>query len=304
VIRLGRSRAKAAVEVAPAVVSPTESIAVTVTLAEPLDRVAAARVRLGYVNRYGCRWAGRRDAALRHDDSSLLTLGQVGTDAGSDRNTEDWVGVLDEELPFSGGTLEAGSHEVALRIPSWAPGSSESIVRWVVRLQVRREGRGDVELEQAFTVLAPPPAAAPEGLALERLMGGSSEIVVDTERAWYRAGEQLRGTIAITPDGEVPEADVGVLLQRVRASHPLERTPGEPQILDGGTVQLDKHLLLPADVATKVPFTIEIPADADPTSEAVHSSLRWFVQVRILYKGFNSHVPERVRREFVLCSRE
>jgi hypothetical protein len=109
VIRLGRSRARAEVEIAPAVVSPTESIVATVTLAEPIDRVAAARVQLGYVNRCSYRWAGRRDAALRHDDSSLLTLGQVGTDAGSDRNTEDWVAVLDEELPFAGGTLAPAS---------------------------------------------------------------------------------------------------------------------------------------------------------------------------------------------------
>jgi hypothetical protein len=89
----------------------------------------------------------------------------------------------------------------------------------------------------------------------------------------------------------VPEADVGVLLQRVRASHPLERTPGQPQILDGRTVQLDKGLTLPPDVATTVEFSIEIPADADPTSEAVHSSLTWFVQARILYKASTATCP-------------
>jgi hypothetical protein len=300
--RLGRSGAKVAVALEPSVLRPTDSLTATITIGERIDRVRDARVQLGYVNTYSYRWAGRRDAALRHDDASLLTLGAVGTDAGSDRDTDDWVGVLDEALPVDGGVLEAGAHEIALRIPSWAPGSSQSIVRWVVRVSVDREGRPDVEVDETCTVLAPPPSPPPAELALERVMGDSSDIVVTTERPWVRAGEVLRGTVTLTAKGELPEADLAVALQRERASHPLERTPGNDLTLDGKRVQLDKHLTLAPGVPTTVPFAIDVPADSDPTSEAVHSSLTWFVQARVMYKGFNSHGVERVRRELVICT--
>jgi hypothetical protein len=301
-MRLPRGRSKIGLALEPSVLRPTDSLSAAITIGERIDRVRDARVQLGYVNTYSYRWAGRRDAALRHDDASLLTLGDVGTDAGSERDTDDWVGVLDEALPVDGGVLEAGDHDVVLRIPSWAPGSSQSIVRWVVRVRVDREGRPDVEVEETCTVLAPPPAEPPAELALERLMGDSSDIVVVTERPWVRAGEQLRGTVTLTAKGEVPEADLAVFLQRDRASHPLERTPGGGTTFDGGRVQLDKHLTLAPGVPTIVPFAIDVPADSDPTSEAVHSSLTWFVQARVLYKGFNSHMPERVRRELVICT--
>lgn len=301
-MRLGGSRSKVALWLEPSVLRPTESVTATVTIGERIDRVRTASLELGYVNTYSYRWAGRRDAALRHDDASLLTLGDVGTDAGSERDTDDWVAVLDEVLPVAGGVLEAAGHDVVLRIPSWAPGSSQSIVRWVVRVRVDREGRPDVEVEETCTVLAPPPSEPLADLPLERLMGDSSDIVVATERPWVRAGERLRGTVMLTAKSELPEADLAVFLQRERASHPLERTPGNGSTFDGRRVQLDKHLALAPGVPTTVPFEIDVPADIDPTSEAVHSSLTWFVQARVLYKGFTGHMPERVRRELIICS--
>jgi hypothetical protein len=300
VIRLGRGRAKVGLEVTPGRLAPTESVTAVVGVDEPVDRVRSARVQLGYVNTYDYRWAGRRDSMTRQADLAV----DPTADAGTERSTEDWVGVLAEELASSDGTIAAGSQEFVLRIPSWAPGSSKSIVRWVVRVSVDREGQRDVELEEGLSVVALPPAEPPQDLTIERLMGHSSDIVVETERTWYRAGEQMRGTVTLTPHTEVPEADLAVFLQRDRASHPVERTPGNGNTLDGTRIQLDKHLTLPAGVPTTVPFEIDIPADADPTSEAVHSSLTWFVQARVLYKGFSSHGPERVRREFVMCSPE
>lgn len=297
-IRLGRGRSPVALAVAPAVLAPTGSVKAVVTIEEAVDRVRSARVQLGYVNTYDYRWAGRRDSAIRTGELAIDPV----ADAGTERSTEDWVGVLDEELPITAGLLAAGSREIVLRVPSWAPGSSKSIVRWVVRLRVDREGKRDIELEETVSVLAPLPDEPPQDLAIERLMGHSCDIVVETERPWYRAGEQLRGTVTLTPHSDVPEADLAVFLQRFRASHPVERTPGNGNTLDGTRVQLDKHLVLEDGVPTTVPFTIDIPADADPTSEAVHSSLSWFVQARVLYKGFSSHVPERVRRQFVMCS--
>ena len=65
-------------------------------------------------------------------------------------------------------------------------------------------------------------------------------------------------------------------------------------------MQLDKRVALAPGAPTELPFAIALPADAPPTAEAVHGSLAWYVGVRILYKGFSAHMPERVRRGFVV----
>jgi hypothetical protein len=53
-----------------------------------------------------------------------------------------------------------------------------------------------------------------------------------------------------------------------------------------------------------VTFSFEIPlaADASPTAAAVHSSIDWFVQARMMYAGFNAHTLERVRRPIVVIN--
>ena len=51
-----------------------------------------------------------------------------------------------------------------------------------------------------------------------------------------------------------------------------------------------------------LPFEIPLPADAPPTAAAVHSSMNWFVQARLMYAGFNGHMLERVRRPIVVVN--
>jgi hypothetical protein len=299
VIKLGRGRQRVELEISPDERLPTESLTAEVTIAEPVDRVRRARVQLGYENAYAYRWAGRRDMAIK-GDADLLGA-SVAPDAGTERDTSDWVGVLEDDIELAGGTLAAGRHEIALRVPSWAPGSSR-IVRWVVRLEIDREGRPDVALEQGCRVLAPEPADPPEVPALEVVERRTSDVVVDLERTWFRAGEQMHGTVTLTPDSTtVTPADVHVSVESLRASHPLERTPGYGDRRTACRVQLDKRLVLTAGEPSTVPFTVDLPADADPTSEAVHSSITWYVMARVMYKGF-SHGIDRVRREFVMVT--
>jgi hypothetical protein len=299
VIKLGRGSQRVKLEISPDVRQPTETVTADITIAEPLDRVRSAKLQLGYENTYAYRWAGRRDMAVKGDWDPLV--GNVAPDAGTERDTTDWVDVLDEELPVDAGTLAAGQHEIALRIPSWAPGSS-SIVRWVVRLVIDREGRPDVALEQDCRVLTPPPADPPDVAQLEIIERKTSLVSVDIERSWFRAGEPMHGTVTLTPDSStVTPADVRVSVMRMRASHPLERTPGLGGELTAAHAQLDKRLELTAGEPTTLPFTIDIPADADPTSEAVHSSISWYVVARVMYKGF-SHGMDRARREFVMVT--
>jgi hypothetical protein len=47
---------------------------------------------------------------------------------------------------------------------------------------------------------------------------------------------------------------------------------------------------------------LPLPPDAAPTAAAVHSSLRWAIEARMFYKGFNSYMPERVRRQIVVVN--
>jgi len=290
-----------AVRVEPSELRPTGELVAHVTLPEALDKVASAKVELGYDNTYNYRWAGKADAALTQGADSLANIGEVGTDYGSERETSDWVAVTATDLQVDGATLDAGTHELAFRVPSWAPGSSdERLVRWAVRLAVDRKGR-DIETDASFTVLAPPPDPLPAPGPLERVMGSSTDIDIRLDRTAWRAGETITGTVIITaPDEPMPEADVAVVLQLDRLSHPLQRTPGQGQTYDRERVQLDRRVVLAPGAATDLPFAITLPADAPPSAEAVHGSLVWYLGVRILYKGFSAHLPERVRRGFVV----
>jgi hypothetical protein len=44
------------------------------------------------------------------------------------------------------------------------------------------------------------------------------------------------------------------------------------------------------------------PTDDSRPGDELHSSLRWFVQVRMYYADFNSHMTERVRRPIVMVN--
>lgn len=284
----------------------TESLTATVTLTEPLDAITAARVELGYVNTYRYHWAGRRDAAMRHDDTSLVTMGQVGTSHGSDRETEDWVAVLDQALPVSSGVLDAGSHAVQLRLPSWAPGSSESTVRWLARLRIERDGR-DVQAEQAFDVVVGAPDPPPADLPLiqgEVAMSNTLAFDIVTERPCYRAGEEVRGSVSVTPRelgrNAGRPAELGVWFMSLRSSHPLEKTPGDTtESFVRPMVTVAKDLALTDGVTVEIPFAVVLSEDVDPTTAAVHSSLDWFVQARISFAGATGGI-ERARRGIVV----
>lgn len=281
----------------------TETVTAQVTLDEPLDGITRACVELGYVNTYRYRWAGRRDAAVGFDDTSLATMGQVGTSCGSDKDTEAWVAVLDEPLPAPGGVLAAGTHAVGLRLPSWSPGSSRSAVSWRVRLRIERQGR-DSEDEAELTVLVAAPDPPPADLPLIQGESALSDLVafdVTTERPCYRAGEPVRGVVTLTPRRAVTRtAELGVWFMRVQRSHPLERTPAEAtEAFTRPMVTVAKDLQLVEGVTTAVPFSVTLPADADPTTEAVHCSLDWFVQVRLSFAGATGGI-ERARRGIVV----
>lgn len=281
----------------------TETVTAVVEVAEALDGVSTARVELGYLNRYRYRWAGREGAALSQGNDSLLTMGQVGTNYGSEKDTEDWVHVLAEPLTVAGGVLGAGQQQVALRLPSWSPGSSKEVVQWQVRLHVERSGK-DVEVEEPLTVLVAAPDPAPVDLPLiqgERAIANSLEFEIETERGCYRPGEEVRGFVAVTPREPVErKALVAGWFQQMQDSHPVEKTPAmATEAFIRPMVTFAKDVQLVQGQRAEFPFALTLPADVDPTTEAVHSSIGWFVQIKVEFAGATGAI-ERAQRGIVV----
>ena len=275
----------ASVVVTPTVVTPRKTVQVAVTTDKPIRKVRSARLDWGYTNFYQYHWAGG---------------GQAGTSPGGDRDTDDWVSVIVEELPVAASEFTGASS--SFRIPSWAPASSPAIARWECRLTVDREGL-DVETRGEFTVRI---GTADVDSYLEPLehVSGAAETVVDVSlsKPVWQAGETVTGHVTLTPTVDLPDGDLAVSWQRERESHPLTRTPGLGGQLDGRIVQLDKQIQLRAGTPVEFAFEVELPDDAPPTAAAVHSSINWFVQARLMYKGFNGPVMERVRRPITVVN--
>jgi hypothetical protein len=290
----------AKVIVTPANVVPRQTVTATVTTDEPIDKVSSARLDWGYSNVYQYHWAGRVDSVAAAGNDSIWTADQVGTSYGGDRDTEDWVSVIAEDIPIA--TSEFTGTTSTFRIPSWAPASSPAIARWECRLTIDRGGR-DVDTRGEFTVAIGTADVEAYVEPLE-VVSGAIETVVDIALSApvYRAGETVTGHVTLTPTIDLPTGDLAVSWQRERDSHPLTRNPSPGQQLDGRIVQLGKKIPLQAGVPTVFAFEIPLPDDAPPTAAAVHSSINWFVQARLMYSGFNGHVLERVRRPIVVVN--
>jgi hypothetical protein len=290
----------AKVVVSPANVTPRQTVTATVTTDKAIDKVRSARLEWGYTNFYQYHWAGRVDSAAAAGNDTIWTMDQVGTNYGGDRDTDDWVSVVGEDVPIATGQFTGASS--TFRIPSWAPASSPLIARWECRLTVDRPGR-DVDARGEFTV-AIGTADVEAYVDPIEVVAGAAETVIDIALASpvYRAGEIITGQATLTPTIDLPDGDLAVSLQRDRESHPLTRTPGPGTQWEGRIVTLGKRIPLRAGVPVVLPFEIPLPADAPPTATAVHSSLSWFVQARLMYAGFTGHMLERVRRPIVVVN--
>jgi hypothetical protein len=291
---------QADVTVSPSVVSPRQSIEVRVSTPKPINNVKSARIELGYYNFYRYRWAGRADAAATAATDAMWLTESVGTTYGTDRDTKEWIGVLESALPIA--TTEFTGGWAQFRIPSWAPPSSSQIARWSCRLVVQRNGR-DIDEHAEFTVVTGPSDAPADIGQLERVSGsGASQLDIALSRVVFRAGEIIDGEVIVTPTRDLPDGDVRVNLQTQRDSHPLTRTPGPGEITDGRTVTLDQRTTLRDGVPVRLPFQVTLPADAAPTASAVNSSLHWFVQARMYYAGFTSPGAECVRQPIAVVN--
>jgi hypothetical protein len=289
-----------AVTVAPGVVLPRQIVTATVTASAPVDRVRSVTLDWGYNNFYRYHWAGHVDSAAAAVNDNLLTIGEVGTNYGGDRETDDWVSVTRVELPIAIDEFTGGSAQ--FKIPSWAPASSSELVRWSCRLKIERDGR-DVQEDGEFTVIISRHNVEDVPEPLERYAGsGEAELNIVLPSSVFAAGEVIRGHIDVIPVRDLPDGDLAVYCQRHRESHPLTRRPCKTAPLDGRIVQLNKGIPLRSGSPFSIPFELPLPSDAAPTAAAVHSSISWSVAARLFYAGFSGPMTERVRRGITVVS--
>jgi hypothetical protein len=265
-----------------------------------IDKVTSATLDWGYTNYFNYHWAGRVDSAAAAGNDSVLMMGQVGTNYGGDRDTDEWVSVTKVELPI--GTDEFTGGTSTFRVPSWAPASSKEIAAWSCRLIVVRGGR-DIDTHGEFAVRIGRDNVSDELDPMERVMGDAETVInIDLPTTVWAAGETIRGHVTLTPTVDLPNGELAVTWQRRRESHPLTKNPGPGGSLDGRIIELGKGIPLRAGAPITLPFEIPLPPDAPPTASAVHSSMDWFVQARMFYAGFSAHTTERVVRPIVVVS--
>lgn len=288
------------VEVFPAVAAPRQAVTARVSTGRHIDRVTAAGLEWGYTNFYRYHWAGRADAAMAQAGADAWLYGDVGTNAGGDRDADEWVSVSRTDLAVLDGQFSGGT--ATFRVPSWAPASSPELVRWLCRVVLERGGR-DLDAHSEFNVrVGRGDATAPEA-PTEVIMGDGATVVdIDLVTPVVAAGETIRGRIRLTPTADLPDADVAVCWRRYRESHPLTRTPSRGGGCDGPILSLGKGIPLRSGTPVVLPFELALPADAAPTASAVHSSMKWFVQARLFYAGISAHLTERVLRPIVVVN--
>ncbi len=290
----------ARVTVAPAAVRPRRQVNATVETDKPIDKVRSACLEWGYDNFYRYHWAGRADSAAAAANDTLWTAGQVGTNYGGDRDTDDWVCVTRVDVPIATG--EFTDTTSSFTVPSWAPASSPEVARWACRLVVDRDGR-DVDARGEFQVVIGTADVEAIEEPMERYMGnGETTIDIVMPSPVWRAGEPITGYLVCRPQQDLPNADIAVYWQRHREHHPLERYPAQSGALDGPPLHLGKKIPMQGGAEFGLPFTLPLPADAAPTATAVHSSVSWSIGARIFYAGFTSHQVERVRRPIIVVN--
>jgi hypothetical protein len=299
-VGLFKSSGGAQVSITPEVARPRQTLTATVTTDKPIDKVSSATLEWGYTNFYRYRWAGRADAAAAAMNDSWLMMDQVGTNAGSEKDTEDWVSVTKVDMPIATSEFTGGSS--TFTVPSWAPGSSDALARWSARLTIARGGR-DVDTRGDFRVVIGTDNADVVDEPQRRIGGdGRTELEIVLPSLVFRAGEFINGSVTLTPTVDMSDAELGIYWAYSTLSHPLVRTPAAAGgYKRGDVIKLGKGIPLREGAQVSVPFSVPLPEDAPPSGEAVHSSLVWFLEASMMYSKWTQGV-EKVSRQIVVVN--
>jgi hypothetical protein len=135
-------------------------------------------------------------------------MDQVGSDAGSEKDTEGWVSVTKAELPVSGSEFTGGSS--SFTVPSWAPGSSDVLARWSARLTIERGGR-DIDTRGDFTVVVGLDNVKVADEPQQRTAGdGETNIDTVLPSLAFGAAETINGSITLTPQTDMSNGELGI----------------------------------------------------------------------------------------------
>lgn len=198
--------------------------------------------------------------------------------------------VHEEALPLgSGGPPPVGQHAVTLTLPANAPPSASGTVEWQAWARVDRPGR-DVNEEAPLGVLAWSPLSAQDA---QTPLQTSADCAVGFEGLSSRSvrpGEQLTGTLVVTPSDDVKATEVRVELRATKTSHSRGRV--EEKLQDAG-VPLAAAIPLAAGQTQRWPFAIHVPPDAVPSLRTELTTIRWQLVGVVARRMRPDHRPGR-----------
>lgn len=240
-------------DVAHSEVAAGQPVVARVRLGSPDKRAQGGRVELLYRNTYTEDY---RDGDGDHETRT------VTTDV-----------VVDTQPLATGGGLRAGETVIELPLPRTAPGTSPNTVEWMVRAVVDRKLASDAEAKAPLVVRVP--AQPLESWAQTPVVSPKQCIIgIDVASRIVRPGEQISGTMTLTPTSPVSARAARVRLRRVR--HDKGDNKRDQVVQE---VVVAEHLeLAPGDTRTAA-FALTVPLDAPPSFAAQHNQQRWYVEV-------------------------
>ncbi len=164
--------------------------------------------------------------------------------------------------------------DVTFDVPASAPASADDLVEWMVRARIDRRRRRDPKTDAPLTVRATAESLAyhagrPGGVS----PGAPVEVVLD--RASGRPGDEISGRVEVRTAEPVKARGIEVRLRR-------EHHDGvDRNAKNFAAVELLAPVDLGAGESRSFPFSMQIPADATPTFDARHSSVKWFAEAAV-----------------------
>lgn len=168
--------------------------------------------------------------------------------------------------------LEAGEHQLTLRIPEGLPPDSSKAVSWWAWAQIDRERGLDAKASTRIAVRLPASSAPSERRSIPP---GDDGVGFEDLPASVGAGRTLDGVIAVTPREDVKATAVKVKLARhctyQDEKHRIERNEDVAEIEVAGAQELV------GGQTQQFPFSVPLPPNPGPTASAPHSTVEWFV---------------------------
>jgi len=167
---------------------------------------------------------------------------------------------------------QAGSYAVTLTVPAVGPPSARGTVRWEAWARVDRPGR-DVNEEVELAVLAPWPLRQQDAQE-PPVTKADCTIYFDGLSAQYvKPGDQLQGTLLVSPREGVKTTGVRVELRAVKTSHSPRGT--EVETVADVKAELAGAGDLAAGQTFTWPFSLMVPPDAVPSLQTSLTTIQW-----------------------------